>query len=564
MRNSMQPVSILTSQEATKKHQKIHRLPSVISRKVVACQELLNVEHKKLSARKAAELLNVPNSTMQSWIQQINSDKLLSDLAKFLSTPTGSDFLQRSIITVMKLLKCGPSGIRGMQEYLRNTGLAHFVASSEGALQNFWSRCEDYILNFGEREEKRLAKGMEHRKITVALDEMFRKGRPCLVAIEAVSNYILLEKFTEDRKADTWQKEITERLKEIPVEIGQVVSDLCGAIRACTEALGAKHIPELFHAQHEISKATSAALVSQERATETLFNEAEKKLKEMKQKPRRLEVSASTKQKLEIEEAEKARDITKIELETRTKRRNDVKGAIRELGKIHHPIDLETGKLQTVDSMAVRFNEQFTIIQSRAEEAKLTESCFDRIEKAKRAFDWILSYLKYFFIIYRAFIDGMKLNLEHEKVFNEIFFPLCYLKMIWKRLSKPDKEKYIFLLKSLEASARDGPWPEELKEEWMKKGRELAEMFQRSSSCVEGRNGMLSLNHHRFHRLNARSLKALTIMHNFDTRRRDGTTAAERFFGAKHENLFEALVANVKIPGRPQQQNRKMKELFAA
>jgi len=63
------------------------------------------------------------------------------------------------------------------------------------------------------------------------------------------SNYILLEKFTENRKAETWKKELEDRLDGFNVEVSQIVSDLCGAIRACTKTLGAKHIPELFHAQ---------------------------------------------------------------------------------------------------------------------------------------------------------------------------------------------------------------------------------------------------------------------------------------------------------------------------
>jgi hypothetical protein len=116
----------------------------------------------------------------------------------------------------------------------------------------------------------------------------------------------------------------------------------------------------------------------------------------------------------------------------------------------------------------------------------------------------------------------------------------------------------------LESSSRDGPWPEPLKEKWRKKGKELAEIFQRSSSCVEGRNGVLSLNHHRFHRLNERTLRVLTIMHNFDVRRSDGTTAAERLFEGKHEILFESMVANIRIPGRPQKQRHDRRERWIA
>lgn len=123
--------------------------------------------------------------------------------------------------------------------------------------------------------------------------------------------------------------------------------------------------------------------------------------------------------------------------------------------------------------------------------------------------------------------------------------------MILKRQSKEGKAKLNVLISSLETKIRDGPWLNELKEDWMEKAQELAELFQRSSSCVEGRNGMLSLLHHRCHRLSANRLKALTVVHNYHIRRFDGSTAAERLFEQEHGNLFEFLVVNVRIPGRP-------------
>ncbi len=82
---------------------------------------------------------------------------------------------------------------------------------------------------------------------------------------------------------------------------------------------------------------------------------------------------------------------------------------------------------------------------------------------------------------------------------------------------------------------------------------ECAQIFQRSSSCVEGRNGHLSLYHHSLHRLSERKLEALTAVHNFFTKRRDGTTPAERFFGKKPKDMFECLLEKVDLPGRPAQ-----------
>jgi hypothetical protein len=193
----MNSVSTSITQNSITKRTKIHRSRPAIAQKVVAFQELISLEHNKKSAREAANLLEVPNSTLQSWRSQSPQEEA-SQLVEFFATPVGSNFLQKNVIAVMKLMKCGSSGIRGMQEYLRHSGLDSFVAPSEGALQNFWVRCEEHILEFGEREEKKLASTMKSKKITAGLDEMFRGRRPCLVAIDVVSNYILIEKFTED------------------------------------------------------------------------------------------------------------------------------------------------------------------------------------------------------------------------------------------------------------------------------------------------------------------------------------------------------------------------------
>ncbi|MEZ4405435.1 MAG: DUF6399 domain-containing protein [Polyangiales bacterium] len=70
----------------------------------------------------------------------------------------------------------------------------------------------------------------------------------------------------------------------------------------------------------------------------------------------------------------------------------------------------------------------------------------------------------------------------------------------------------------------------------------MASHFVRASSCVEGRNGALSLRYHHRRALPPAVLKALTVVHNYGLRRPDGTTAAERLFGLRHADPFEHLV----------------------
>ena len=79
-----------------------------------------------------------------------------------------------------------------------------------------------------------------------------------------------------------------------------------------------------------------------------------------------------------------------------------------------------------------------------------------------------------------------------------------------------------------------------------------AEVFQRSSSNVEGRNGYLSLRNHQLRGLDhPRTRACLTAVHNFFLTRPDETTAAERFFGQKPRSMFAVILESVELPPAP-------------
>jgi len=69
--------------------------------------------------------------------------------------------------------------------------------------------------------------------------------------------------------------------------------------------------------------------------------------------------------------------------------------------------------------------------------------------------------------------------------------------------------------------------------------------MKRTSSAIEGRNGYLSSIHQARRGFSAESLAALTIIHNFDLRRADGSTAAECLFEQSFPSLFDWLVTNI-------------------
>ena len=61
-------------------------------------------------------------------------------------------------------------------------------------------------------------------------------------------------------------------------------------------------------------------------------------------------------------------------------------------------------------------------------------------------------------------------------------------------------------------------------------------------AAIEGRNGCLSRLHHTGRGFSPQTLQVLTIIHNFDTRRADGTTPAQRLFHQTFPYLFEWVV----------------------
>ena len=75
--------------------------------------------------------------------------------------------------------------------------------------------------------------------------------------------------------------------------------------------------------------------------------------------------------------------------------------------------------------------------------------------------------------------------------------------------------------------------------------QDIALSFQRSSSQIEGRNGYLTFIHKANRGLPENRLKVLTTIHNFDIKRNDGSTPAQRLWKRDFPDLFEFVLQNV-------------------
>ena len=88
--------------------------------------------------------------------------------------------------------------------------------------------------------------------------------------------------------------------------------------------------------------------------------------------------------------------------------------------------------------------------------------------------------------------------------------------------------------------------------------KEIVCSFQRSSSQVEGRNGYLAFVHRANRGMSEQRLKVLGVVHNFDIRRADGTTPANRLFKRDFPDLFEFILENVRDFPEPRKRTKKL------
>ena len=81
--------------------------------------------------------------------------------------------------------------------------------------------------------------------------------------MEPVSNFIIAEKYVQNRDGATWNKVVFQALENLPVEVVQVASDEGrGLINHTIKGLNAHHSSDCFHVPHEIGKGTNGALAS--------------------------------------------------------------------------------------------------------------------------------------------------------------------------------------------------------------------------------------------------------------------------------------------------------------
>ncbi len=314
--------------------------------------------------------------------------------------------------------------------------------------------------------------------------------------------------------------------------------------------------------QHELVKATSLTLRTRQRAADQAVVKAIATVAKVSQKlldaPRSKRGRGRPKNYARrLHEAEEVEREARAVAQQCAAERETVSEAIRGVSRAYHPYDLTTGARRTPVEVEHLVAECFEKIDKVAEQIGLSAKLCKRIDKAERVVDSMLETIAWTHVEMRVRLADVELTAPERSAVETSLIPGHYIRLAAGKASTAEKRDDLREVAErlvADFAATTSGWPgfdEERATALSKVATNCAEAFQRSSSCVEGRNGHLALFHHGIHQLRPAKLRSLTVTHNFHVTRPDGSTPAERLFGSTHEPLFEAVLRRPPMCRRP-------------
>jgi hypothetical protein len=505
------------------------------------------------SQRHHAEQLGVPHATFNYWTRHYRSAED-DPVAVFFCSAAGELVLRRIVLSAVTTFQLqGACGIRLVGTFIERAGLDRFVASSRGALHPLAVRIESDLVVFRDGEQPVLAQRMKPRTITLVLDEHFHSGKPCLVGQEPTAGFIVVERYSDRRDADTWKEALEGGTRGMPVEVIQLTSDEARALICLAEkGLQAAHSPDLFHGQHDMLKPLLLPLARPIQRAEKELEQATR-CSEGLDTP--LEEPRSQREVEALIEAVRQEMVIAEQLEQAKKRKEEAVQCVRGVGDDYHPFDRQTGQPVMAEEVSRRLTGHVDDLAAAVASGGLGEKAHVAVNKSRSWVGTLVGCVAWFWCLANARVEELELSEEQERVVREELLAGHYWAMAAGRARTTEERRR---LKEMAEELKQQAWreggplsvlPEEAKKEVQEVARETAGLFQRSSSSVEGRNGRLSLQQHGHSRVSEQRLKALTVVHNYLAKRPDGTTAAQRFFGQEHKDVFSWLLE--RMPGLP-------------
>ena len=435
-------------------------------------------------------------------------------------------------------------GIRGgvgmdmMAEFFLYVHVSSHLGVSASSLARITAQLEDTILAYPTQPSGRRTTPIP---IVLGADEVFFDS-VFLVMMEMCSGFLFLETRSDDRTFLTWQEQARQALAQVEVTIKYLVSDQAKAlIKLALDGLHCEKIPDLFHALHEVVKLFGGRFARKLAALHHQIVQGQLLLDTLRQREASPEQVAHQEQQLIALRAAHTRWI---------QGQDRYYEALHALSLRMHPFAVDTHRPQTTDDVTLAMMTTVTMLRSLAEAYDIADSKH-RLKKVQKQVPDIAALVDLWWLWVSESLSVYSLPPDLGTWLREVLLPSVYWDIQRRRTtSGPLQQAYMHAAKHAADRLDAHPLTRILASKELTRWRSwatwMAMKFQRTSSAVEGRNGMLAQMNHTQRSIPARRLRVATVIHNFGIHRDDGTTAAERLFGEPFPDLFDWIVEHVK------------------
>ncbi len=455
----------------------------------------------------------------------------------FWETEEGYRWLCLLVFAV--LLEFGIKGHQGgerMSDFFKRIRLEKNIGVSPTALRNMLKRMEEHLARYQKEQEKQQAGTL--REIVCSGDETFFNDMMILVLMDLSSGYIVLEGEADNRGYDTWHAKAKDRLEKLGLKARHFVSDRAKAlIKLALTGFDCAAGADLFHAQHDIGKWLGRAIYRRLGNVYKKIRGSLAKLESLKNGETNAE--HATRQERQSEQAGKY-------LHGIEKGKQDYTEAQHAVSASVHAFSLGEGAAQSSARVEEQLQEQAQEFERIARDHSIDDHK-GSIDKFKDQIEDLASIVDVWWLWVMESLTEYGMGKEKQDWLMYTLLPVIYWHQQMRKTQNPalrkayrkawQKARRVLQQHPLTATVSD----DEIGQ-WLSWADWIGGKFQRASSAVEGRNGCLSQMHHNGRGLGTRRLEALTVIHNFDLKRQDGTTAAERLYGRQFPDLFEWLV----------------------
>jgi len=487
-------------------------------------EQLVKIYHtaekiKTKSVAKISALLAIHRDTVKRRLKTLQSRQHHPCAAVFETQP-GQQWIQ--LLVILAIFYFGIKSNIGsavISEFLTMLGVGLYLGVSTGSIKRIEQHIDKLITQFGHNQNAVLLPLAKDIEIHAGADETFFEQHNVLVFMDLVSGFIIKEEIKQKRTLSVWKETVlacTTYFKSFKSLISDGSRVLKGLSRKVLHTI---HFADLFHLLHY--------------ASSVMRFQFSAKIKSIEKKMGKITDNNT------LTELEKNRQCL-------VDGQNQFRQVLKDISLSVHPFHINSNAAANSDEVERMLINSADLLDEIKMNCQLSDkkkklvTFRNQLKDASPQIDqwWIWA----------------KKSLTHYQTPNEVnkwllhtLLPMVYwqqqLKKCRNKALKPFYEKTLLLSTAhynnhTLTKINNNP-------QWLAWAEWMSSLFQRTTSAVEGRNGVLSLVSHFSRGLSKSRLSSLTIVHNFHIRRSDNTTAAQRLFKTNHDSLLEYLAENI-------------------